>query len=143
MDFGKEYHRKWHLEHPNYYKERYKRNPQRILLQNKKWREKNKDKIEKTAKKWRKFNSYRIRITNLNYKARRRGAKGSHTIGEWELLKKQYNFTCLVCGRKEPEIKLTADHIIPLSGGGSNWIENIQPLCRSCNSTKHTRIIKF
>ena len=27
--------------------------------------------------------------------------------------------------------------------GGTNWIANIQPLCRSCNSKKHNRIIKY
>jgi hypothetical protein len=83
--------------------------------------------------------------TLMNQKKRRAlkmGAKGSHTFGEWELLKKQYNYTCPICNRKEPNIKLTEDHIIPLSKGGSNWIENIQPLCRSCNSRKGNRIKK-
>jgi len=90
-------------------------------------------------------------ITNYERKlylvARRRalnkGAIGSFSQGEWELLKIQYNFTCPRCFKKEPEIKLTIDHIIPLSKGGSNWIENIQPLCRSCNSWKYIKIIKF
>ena len=68
---------------------------------------------------------------------------GSHTLGEWENLKAQFNWTCPMCGRSEPEIKLTEDHIIPLSRGGSNNIENIQPLCQSCNSKKHTKIISF
>ena len=74
---------------------------------------------------------------------RKRDAEGSHTLGEWELMKKQYGFTCPSCGKKEPEIKLTEDHIIPLDRGGSDYIENIQPLCRSCNSKKHTEIKKY
>lgn len=70
-------------------------------------------------------------------------AEGFHNLGEWETLKAQHNWTCPSCKRKEPEIKLTEDHIIPLSKGGSNNIENIQPLCRSCNSSKKVKIIKY
>ena len=70
-------------------------------------------------------------------------AKGSHTQGEWELLKKQYAYTCPACGKSEPEITLTEDHVIPLSKGGSDYIENIQPLCKSCNSKKHTDITDY
>jgi len=81
------------------------------------------------------------------YRARRRNLElsslGFHTKYEWELLKVQYNWTCPCCGKSEPKIKLAQDHIIPLSKGGSDNIENIQPLCKSCNSSKHTRIIKY
>lgn len=81
----------------------------------------------------------------LNRKRRvfKLNAGGSHTLADWETLKAQYNWTCPCCGKSEPIIVLTEDHIIPLSKGGSDNIENIQPLCRSCNSKKHDKIIKY
>jgi|TARA_R100000049_G_C1927448_1_gene71688 hypothetical protein len=79
-----------------------------------------------------------------NYWHRRRSmAEGSHTFQEWEELKAQCNWTCLACRKREPEIKLTLDHIIPLSKGGSENIENIQPLCKNCNCQKHTKTIRY
>ena len=54
-----------------------------------------------------------------------------------------YNWTCPCCKKQEPEIKLTEDHIIPLKKGGSDNIENIQPLCGNCNSKKHLTIKKY
>ena len=74
---------------------------------------------------------------------KKKGNGGSHTLGNWENLKAQYNWTCPACREREPEIKLTEDHIVPISKGGSNNIENIQPLCRSCNSKKYKQVIKY
>ncbi len=68
---------------------------------------------------------------------------GFHTFGEWELLKKQYGYICPCCKLQEPDIKLTVDHIIPLSKGGTDLIDNIQPLCMKCNVKKHTKVIKY
>ncbi len=86
-----------------------------------------------------KYNSYMARRRQL----RKLNAEGSHTFEEWELLKKQYNYTCLCCKKSEPEIKLTEDHIIPLIKKGSDYIDNIQPLCILCNSKKNIKIIKY
>lgn len=68
---------------------------------------------------------------------------GFHSSGEWENLKAQYNWTCPSCKKQEPEIKLTRDHIIPTLKGGSSNIENIQPLCRPCNSSKSIQTIRY
>lgn len=43
---------------------------------------------------------------------------------------------CAICKTTE---KLTVDHIIPLSKGGSNDLNNLQILCKSCNSKKGDR----
>lgn len=74
---------------------------------------------------------------------RKIGNGGSHNLGEWINLIAQYNWTCPCCSKKEPEIKLTEDHIVPISKGGSDNIENIQPLCKLCNNKKYMKIIKF
>lgn len=44
--------------------------------------------------------------------------------------------SCKHCGTTE---KLTVDHIVPRSRGGTNDINNLQILCRACNSRKGAR----
>ncbi|HLV98694.1 MAG TPA: HNH endonuclease [Ktedonobacterales bacterium] len=75
------------------------------------------------------------------YRARKRAAGEQFTRAEWQALCAWYEYTCLCCGKKAPDIKLTTDHVVPVSKGGSNAIANIQPLCIDCNNHKGTKII--
>lgn len=68
---------------------------------------------------------------------------GSHTFEEWENLKLWHGNSCVSCSRSEPDVRLTRDHIVPLSKGGNDSIENIQPLCRSCNSIKSAKEVRY
>lgn len=61
------------------------------------------------------------------------------TLRQWREMKRACGYRCLRCGRKEPEVLLTIDHVVPVSRGGTNGPSNIQPLCGECNSTKATR----
>jgi len=70
-------------------------------------------------------------------------ALGKHTFEEWEKVKRKYNYTCLCCKKSEPEIRLTEDHIVPISKNGSDDIGNIQPLCRICNAKKYNKVIDY
>lgn len=69
-------------------------------------------------------------------KRHRRVEKGVHSREAWELLKRMYDYRCPACGRREPEIVLTRDHIVAVALGGTSFIENLQPLCEECNQNK-------
>jgi len=47
------------------------------------------------------------------------------------------NFACLSCATTEG---LSLDHIHPYSMGGPDTFENLQTLCRSCNSRKGAKV---
>lgn len=68
------------------------------------------------------------------HRAKKYGSGGRHTEAEWQVLLGCCGRKCVKCGIGE---RLTRDHIVPLTAGGSDSIENIQPLCRSCNSSKN------
>lgn len=60
--------------------------------------------------------------------------KGTHTKKQWISLLEEFDYRCLRCGC-QPLGGPTKDHIIPISGGGSDSIDNLQPLCFQCNSS--------
>lgn len=88
--------------------------------------------------RYRKAHPERISHLKARRYARERNAEGSHTLEEWQALKKKFNYRCATCKKKR---LLTKDHIKPLSLNGTDYIENIQPLCRSCNSRKWKKLI--
>lgn len=63
----------------------------------------------------------------------------SHTFKDELNLIKMVDGKCKNCGdSKSPSI----DHIIPISKGGHDGIENLQVLCSSCNSKKGNKYAK-
>ena len=66
-------------------------------------------------------------------------AEGSYTAEEWIAKCEEFNHRCAYC--YQPAI-LTADHVMPLVLGGSNYISNIVPACQSCNSRKGKKIVQ-
>lgn len=63
-----------------------------------------------------------------------------HTEQEWQDLCERYDHRCLCCGERKP---LSRDHVIPVTSGGLDTIENIQPLCKGCNSKKNDKTIDY
>lgn len=58
---------------------------------------------------------------------------GRHTDREWIELCQHHGYRCAKCNSEE---RLVKDHILPIYAGGSDGINNIQPLCTRCNSSK-------
>jgi hypothetical protein len=52
----------------------------------------------------------------------------------------KYGKKCLCCGSEK---NISLDHIIPIKKGGKNTLDNLQPLCKSCNSKKGIKIIDY
>lgn len=88
-----------------------------------------------------KNNPEKVKAHCHRYRARKLQAEGSFTSQEWIDLCNQYDNKCIVPNCNNTNLE--ADHIIPLSQGGTNWISNIQPLCKSCNCSKGTKIIDY
>lgn len=84
------------------------------------------------------INLERVKLTRWQ-KLQRNG--GKHTEAQWERLKARYSYTCVKC--RQQGVELTKDHIVPLALGGTDSIDNLQPLCRRCNSSKGATVADY
>ena len=76
-------------------------------------------------------------------RARKVGCVGSHTAEEFVALCERYDSRCLACWAQFLLEELTEDHVIPIGPGVSDRIDNIQPLCGPCNSSKGARTVDY
>ena len=136
-------------------KERYEKNKDNILMQKKEYREKNKEKINTQRKGYRKNNREVIQKRQKSFykdnpelfsthrherRARIKQSKGKFTSEELSNLVEKSNNKCCYCLENLPNREYQADHFIPLSKGGTNYIENIKISCPTCNFSKHAKM---
>lgn len=139
-----EYKRQWYRQNRQRWREYNRRSKQKrrasVLTYLREYRLKNVERLKKWRLEYYLRNRSAIAVRNRNVYARRKGADGSYTSNEWRRLKSLYGNACVSCHRQEPDIVLSADHIVPIAGGGTNTIDNIQPLCQRCNNRKYLTI---
>lgn len=70
--------------------------------------------------------------------ARRVAAPGTFTFADVRCQFDVQGGRCYWCSR--PLDRYHADHVIPLSRGGSNYPDNIVVACPSCNGSKHNKL---
>lgn len=115
------------------------RNSEKIRVQNRKRYEENTEQAIARARQWQRAHPEQVNERVRKRNARISGLPGSHTLEDWKALCAKFQHRCVCCGASG---KLTRDHIIPVTHPeSSEWIENIQPLCRSCNAKKSNRDI--
>lgn len=126
-------------------------NPEQVLEKNKAWAaeqkargypnlkgwiEANPEKARKlwreNGKAWREANPEKAAAQRHRKRARKAKAPGHHTGEELITLQEQFSAQCAYCENEAD----TWDHVIPLYRGGTNFIWNIVPACRGCNSRK-------
>ena len=104
--------------------------------------ERNREEIIARSEQWGKNNAEKVRQFKANNGRKRRAAKhaspGNFTAEE---SCESYGNRCLCCG--VTGVVLEADHVVPLTRGGSDDIGNIQPLCGVCNRSKFVKTVDY
>jgi len=100
-----------------------------LRIASRNWRKNNPDKQREASRKWKQEHTDQNSIIENKRRSRKHENGGTYTIQEWQTLCNKYGNKCLSC--KRTDVKLTQDHVIPISLGGTNTIDNIQPLCKS------------
>jgi len=94
----------------------------------KKYKEKNADKIKE----------YQRKRAKILYALGKWG-KGQYTTKLMKKLIERDGEVCKKCGKT---IDLTIEHIIPRCVGGSNELNNLEILCRSCNIKTYKKLVQ-
>jgi 5-methylcytosine-specific restriction endonuclease McrA len=135
-----------HREQLSEYKKKWAANNTELVAASKlDYYERKREEIIARSKKWAEDNPEKIARAKTDNRRKRRAAKhasrGSFTADEFKALCESHDNKCLACG--DGEAALEADHVVPLTEGGSDDISNIQPLCGSCNRKKFVNTIDY
>jgi 5-methylcytosine-specific restriction endonuclease McrA len=82
------------------------------------------------------------KIRDAQRKARKKGAEGTYTQKDIDLL---YELQAGYCAYGPHDLRLTGyhiDHVMPLARGGSNYPSNLALACPTCNMEKHDKTVE-
>ena|ERR1017187_1275474 len=97
-------------------------------------------KQRKSTIKWKHEHPEKAVATQSKRRTAKTKAGGAYTSEQWIALCNKYENKCLCCDKKK---KLTPDHVVPVSKGGTSDISNIQHLCGPCNSSKGAKTVDY
>lgn len=119
--------------------------PERTRASYRKWRRdayaRDPEKIKGQIRKWRTENPEIVKMMNRARKSRERSAEGFFRTKDVFTLFDLQRGQCAYfgyCGTIIDE-EFHIDHIVPLAKGGTNWPQNLQLTCPTCNLRKHAK----
>lgn len=123
-------------------------NPEKMRAAVNRWHAGHKEQALRQAAAWKQahpeevlaYKRSRGSVDEQRRRARKASAGGTYTAAEWRALCAALGNRCLACGSAGP---LTVDHVVPLAMGGSNGVENLQPLCNPCNVRKGRSVMDY
>ena len=69
------------------------------------------------------------------------GIEGRYFAKEKNPNARRYHLNLYAVDQDGEEVMMTKDHIIPVSKGGKNTLENYQTMCRKCNVQKGNKLV--
>ncbi len=114
-------------------------NREQIAEQKKQYRQANREQIAEYQKQYFKENREVHYARTQKRRAIKRDAAGNATAAEIQARFDYHGNRCYYCGC---DGKMTIEHRIPLSRGGTHYPANIVPACLSCNCSKGTKTEK-
>jgi len=113
----------------------YLRTRELYLARKKIWRIGNPEIYRESSRRYRERNPDKLAAYARNRRARTARAEGSHTIEDVRKILASQKNKCATC-KEYTKDGYHVDHIQPLARGGTNWPDNLQILCPSCNLSK-------
>jgi 5-methylcytosine-specific restriction endonuclease McrA len=133
-----------HKEHRKGYIKNYcKLNREKITDYYRTYRKINPEKEKEAQRKYAKTENGKLKEARVKHNRRSNSNKSPCTLTtiQWEKILESQGNKCAICGNRFCKSRPpTKDHIVPLSKGGGFTFENVQALCRSCNSSKNARL---
>ena len=110
------------------------------------FRKANKEKIDAYFREWLRTPEGKEYMVRRNFQRRssvlRTPVKQLLTPAQWREIKFKFHNTCAYCGVPESSsVKLTRDHLIPVTKGGLHTRDNIVPACQPCNARKGAKLL--
>ncbi len=122
----------------------YLNNREVISEKYKQWAELNRVRLNEIWRSWYHNNLDHARKQSLanTHKRRYRARQNGNNTLTWKQIETLFDRQpyCEYC--KESEVKLTLDHIMPISRGGQNCISNVTIACEHCNFSKGNKLLE-